>query len=165
MDGFFWYFIIWRYSTSGIERWFSMSYINKLTYLWYINLSTKRFSFQIWPEMMTSIRSPSCSSSSAVSRWSICLEAGWCLNKRIFSPTPTTLQSGAWTHTKNWFVFFNPKKIVFLACFWGIFIMMKTQKHYPPFCLNECWNRTFLVCLHQRSVDRKHKQIEEHQPR
>ena len=45
------------------------------------------------------MRSPLCSSSWSVRRCSSCSEAGWCLNNRIFSPAPTMLQSGAWTHT------------------------------------------------------------------
>lgn len=51
-----------------------------------------------WPAMTTSMRSPSCNSSWSVRRCSNCSEAGWCLNSRIFSPAPTTQQSGAWTH-------------------------------------------------------------------
>lgn len=51
-----------------------------------------------WPAMTTSMRSPCCNSSWSVRRCSNCSEAGWCLNSRIFSPAPTTQQSGAWTH-------------------------------------------------------------------
>lgn len=55
----------------------------------------------LWPAITTSIKSPCCNSLPSVRRCSSCSEVGWCLKSRIFSPAPTTLHSGAWTHRQD----------------------------------------------------------------